>query len=73
MAAIHAFALSARRGAEPLVRLAVGPDFPPGSYYERFTPVRSSSLSYDEALAERLWVATEKLRGPFSGWETGSR
>jgi NAD(P)-dependent dehydrogenase (short-subunit alcohol dehydrogenase family) len=68
VAVIHAFALSASRGAEPVVRLAVGPDFPPGLYYDRFSPVRSSSLSYDEVLADRLWVATEKLRGPFPAW-----
>ncbi|TDO54564.1 short subunit dehydrogenase [Kribbella sp. VKM Ac-2527] len=63
VAAIHAFALSARRGAEPVVRLAVGPEVPSG-YYERFTPVRSSPASYDESLARRLWVTTEKLRSP---------
>jgi NAD(P)-dependent dehydrogenase (short-subunit alcohol dehydrogenase family) len=65
VAAIHALSLSARRGAEPVVQLAVGPDFTPGRYYDRFTPVRSSTISYDEALAGRLWSATEQLRGPF--------
>ncbi|MGW6282006.1 SDR family NAD(P)-dependent oxidoreductase [Kribbella sp. NPDC055071] len=65
VAAMHALSLSTRRGAEPVVQLAVGPDFTPGRYYNRFTPVRSSSTSYDEALAARLWSATEKLRGPF--------
>ena len=65
VAAINALALSARRGAEPVVRLAVGSDVDPG-YYDRFTPVRSSALSYDVALAGRLWAATEKLRGPMS-------
>lgn len=61
VAAIHAFALSARRGAEPVVRLAVGPEAPTG-YYDRFTPVRSSPISYDADLALRVWKATQELR-----------
>jgi hypothetical protein len=65
VAAIHALSLSARRGAEPVAQLAVGPDFTPGRYYNRFTPVRSSPTSYDEALAGQLWTATGQLRGPF--------
>jgi NAD(P)-dependent dehydrogenase (short-subunit alcohol dehydrogenase family) len=65
VAAIHALSMSARRGAEPVAQLAVGPDFTRGRYYNRFTPVPSSPTSYDEALAGRLWTATEKLRGPF--------
>ncbi|TCO38633.1 short-subunit dehydrogenase [Kribbella antiqua] len=65
VAAIHAFALSARRGAEPVVRLAVGPDRPTG-YYDRFTQVRSSTISYDEELARRVWTATEMLRPEFN-------
>ncbi|MFI7059591.1 SDR family NAD(P)-dependent oxidoreductase [Kribbella sp. NPDC050124] len=65
VAAIHAFALSARRGAEPVVRLAVGSERPSG-YYDRFTPVRSSAASYDEDLARRVWQATAELR-PYAG------
>jgi NAD(P)-dependent dehydrogenase (short-subunit alcohol dehydrogenase family) len=61
VAAVQAFALSARRGAEPVVRLAIGDEAPTG-YYDRFTRVRSSATSYDEDLAQRVWVATEKLR-----------
>ena len=61
VAAISAFALPARRGAEPVVRLAVGDD-PPTGYYDRFTRVRSSTISYDEDLARRVWSATEELR-----------
>jgi NAD(P)-dependent dehydrogenase (short-subunit alcohol dehydrogenase family) len=61
VAAISAFALPARRGAEPVVRLAVGDERPTG-YYDRFAKVRSSSISYDEELARRVWDATEQLR-----------
>lgn len=67
VAAMHALmmSLSPQRGAEPVVRLAVGPDFTGGAYYDRFAPVRSSTTSYDEELARRLWSATERLRGSF--------
>ncbi|MEU6594140.1 SDR family NAD(P)-dependent oxidoreductase [Streptomyces sp. NPDC046881] len=61
---VHAFALSARRGAEPVVRLATG-SVTAGTYYNRFTPVASSPHSYDTAAARALWSATEDLRGPF--------
>jgi NAD(P)-dependent dehydrogenase (short-subunit alcohol dehydrogenase family) len=69
VAAMHALtmSLSPQRGAEPVVRLAVGPDFTAGGYYDRFTPVRSSRTSYDEELASGLWSATERLRGCFPG------
>jgi hypothetical protein len=53
--------LSARRGAEPVVRLAIGDEAPTG-YYDRFTRVRSSATSYDVDLAQRVWATTEKLR-----------
>jgi NAD(P)-dependent dehydrogenase (short-subunit alcohol dehydrogenase family) len=62
VAAISAFALPARKGAEPVVQLAVGEEAPTG-YYDRFTKVRSSAISYDEQLARRVWVATEELVG----------
>ncbi|MEV0794907.1 SDR family NAD(P)-dependent oxidoreductase [Kribbella sp. NPDC050459] len=61
VAAVQAFALSARRGAEPVVRLAVGDEAPTG-YYDRFTPARSSAISYNEDLARQVWEATEQLR-----------
>ncbi|MFF0265730.1 SDR family NAD(P)-dependent oxidoreductase [Kribbella sp. NPDC004536] len=60
VAAISAFALPARKGAEPVVRLAVGAE-PPTGYYDRFSKVRSSRISYDEQLARRVWAATEEL------------
>lgn len=62
VAAISAFALPARKGAEPIVELAVGAE-PPTGYYDRFTRTRSSPSSYDTELAGRVWTATETLGG----------
>ncbi|HWD79955.1 MAG TPA: SDR family NAD(P)-dependent oxidoreductase [Kribbella sp.] len=62
VAAISAFALPARKGAEPIVRLAVGAE-PPTGYYDRFTRTRSSPISYDTELAGRVWTVTEELAG----------
>jgi NAD(P)-dependent dehydrogenase (short-subunit alcohol dehydrogenase family) len=61
VAAISAFALPARRGAEPVVQLATGDDRPTG-YFDRFTKVRSSATSYDDSLAREVWASTEQLR-----------
>jgi NAD(P)-dependent dehydrogenase (short-subunit alcohol dehydrogenase family) len=65
VAMIHAMAISARRGAEPVCALAVGPDVIKGQYYNRHDPVGSSRASHDVAVAHHLWEVTEKLRGPF--------
>jgi NAD(P)-dependent dehydrogenase (short-subunit alcohol dehydrogenase family) len=62
IAAISAFALPARKGAEPIVALATGSD-PATGYYDRFTKVRSSPISYDETLARQVWTSTEQLTG----------
>ena len=65
VAAMHAMSISARKGAEPVVTLATAPAVEPGAYYNRFTPTRSSSESYDTDVARRLWEVTETLWGPF--------
>jgi retinol dehydrogenase 12 len=65
VAAMHAMSISARKGAEPLVSLATAPAVERGAYYNRFTATRSSSESYDQIVARRLWEVTESLRGPF--------
>jgi NAD(P)-dependent dehydrogenase (short-subunit alcohol dehydrogenase family) len=62
VAAVTAFALPARKGAEPIVHLATTTE-PPTGYYDRFTKVRSSPTSYDETLAAQVWTATEQLAG----------
>jgi retinol dehydrogenase 12 len=55
----------ARHGAQPVIRLATGPDIIAGGYYNRFNPASSSPASYDADSARRLWAATADLRGPF--------
>ena len=65
VAAMRAMSISARKGAEPVVSLATAPAVECGAYYNRFTTTRSSSESYDNDAARRLWEVTEALRGPF--------
>jgi len=65
VAAMHAMSISARKGAEPVVSLATEPVVERGAYYNRFTTTRSSSESYDNDVARRLWEVTEAIRGPF--------
>jgi NAD(P)-dependent dehydrogenase (short-subunit alcohol dehydrogenase family) len=65
VAAMHAMSISARKGAGPVVSLATEPAVERGAYYNRFTTTRSSSESYDNDVAGRLWEVTEALRGPF--------
>jgi len=65
VAAMRAMSISARKGAEPVASLATAPAVECGAYYNRFTTTRSSSESYDNDAARRLWEVTEALRGPF--------
>ena len=55
--------VSPERGARTPVYLAAAPEVAgvTGRYFERQLPVRSSPASYDEALARRLWEASELL------------
>jgi hypothetical protein len=62
---MHAISMSARKGARPVVNLAIAPAVERGAYYDRFTTGRSYPASYDENNAQRLWELTEALRGPF--------
>ena len=65
VAAMHAMSIPARKGAEPVVSLATEPVAERGAYYNRYTSTPSSSESYDNDVARRLWEVTEALRGPF--------
>ncbi|MEK7128799.1 MAG: SDR family oxidoreductase [Patescibacteria group bacterium] len=58
-------ALSVKRGAETSVYLAVSPEVEKitGEYFEDKKIKKSSSLSKDNALAEKIWNFTEKLVG----------
>lgn len=62
---VTALAMSPRRGAEPLVRLAMSPEVRSGGYYDRFDLAESSPESHDPEAAARLWEISEKLRGAF--------
>jgi NAD(P)-dependent dehydrogenase (short-subunit alcohol dehydrogenase family) len=52
-------------GARTPVYLATSPDVAEtsGTYFSNERPQRSSSLSYDETLAKRLWQVSEELTG----------
>jgi NAD(P)-dependent dehydrogenase (short-subunit alcohol dehydrogenase family) len=65
VAAAQAFAISPKRSARFVARLATHPLHRNGQYYDRDNPVPTSPPSYDQAAAARLWVVTETLCGPF--------
>jgi NAD(P)-dependent dehydrogenase (short-subunit alcohol dehydrogenase family) len=54
-----------QHGARTPVYLATSPDVEnvSGKYFENCIPKRSSSLSYDRKLQEKLWEISEKLTG----------
>ncbi|MFD0637014.1 hypothetical protein ACFQ9X_41020 [Catenulispora yoronensis] len=56
---------SPAKGGEPLTELATAPAVRNGEYYNRSRPVAPSPHAHDREAAERLWQATEALRGPF--------
>ena len=59
------FMVTAREGAETPVFLASSPDIEgvTGKYFHKRTPKKSSSASYDEHNAERLWQLSIRLVG----------
>jgi len=59
------FMVSAREGAETSIFLASSPEVEgvSGKYFHKRTSKSSSSTSYDEQLAERLWDASAQLVG----------
>ena len=65
VALFMAVAVSAGRGARPVVRLATEEGLPSGGYWNRFTPTEPSAAARDAAAAARLWRLTEEVRGPF--------
>jgi hypothetical protein len=52
-------------GAENSIYLASSPDVEgvSGQYFKAKKPIRSSSKSYDEAVAKRLWAISAELVG----------
>jgi NAD(P)-dependent dehydrogenase (short-subunit alcohol dehydrogenase family) len=59
------FMISPERGARPLIKLASDPDCAAvsGCYFEKEKAVPSSPLSYDTAVAARLWEASAEMVG----------
>jgi len=59
------FMLSSEKGAETSIYLASSPEVEgvTGKYFEQCKPKRSAELSYDEALAAKLWKVSEKQVG----------
>ncbi|MDO5739302.1 MAG: SDR family NAD(P)-dependent oxidoreductase [Ornithinimicrobium sp.] len=58
------FTISSDKGAAPLVWLATGApgsDWKRGEYYEKKKPVQSVPQAHDDALAYRLWEASESM------------
>jgi NAD(P)-dependent dehydrogenase (short-subunit alcohol dehydrogenase family) len=62
------FLISPEKGAETPVYLASSPEVQgvTGKYYDQMREKKSSTDSYDAALAERLWTESEKLVGLYS-------
>ncbi|MDB5099963.1 MAG: Light-dependent protochlorophyllide reductase [Cyanobacteria bacterium RYN_339] len=52
---------STESSGRALARLATDPGIATGTYYEGLRAIRSSTQSYDEALAARLWSQSEAL------------
>lgn len=57
------FAISPEKGAETITYLAASPEVEgvTGKYFVKNKATRSSSESYDEAVAKRLWEVSEQL------------
>ncbi len=58
-------ALTPAEGAQPLIHLASSPQAEriSGKYFNRMKVQASSAISYDKALAQRLWRLSERLTG----------
>ncbi len=65
MTLMRPFALSVEKGAETSIYLASSPEVEgvTGKYFDKKKPVSSSSESYDEAVARRLWQVSAELTG----------
>ncbi|MBC8042925.1 MAG: SDR family oxidoreductase [Rhizobacter sp.] len=62
---ITPFLLTPAQGAETVIYLASSPEVEgiSGKYFIKKKPARSVAVSYDEAVAKRLWEVSEKLTG----------
>jgi NAD(P)-dependent dehydrogenase (short-subunit alcohol dehydrogenase family) len=62
---LRPFFRTPEEGADTLVYLANSPDVAgkSGGYYANRKSIRSTALTYDESVQERLWVLSEELTG----------
>lgn len=61
---------SPAKGGRPLTELATAPAIRNGAYYNGQRPATPSPHAGSRPDAERLWQATEELRGPFADIDT---
>ena len=61
------FLISPANGAKTSIYLASSPEVEgkSGLYFSKCKPIKSSTISYDEALQERLWQETERQTAKF--------
>lgn len=69
MSIAHRFALTEEQGAQTIIHLASSPEVEgvTGKYWEKSKPIKSSTVSYDEAAQRRLWEVSEQLTGLSTG------
>jgi NAD(P)-dependent dehydrogenase (short-subunit alcohol dehydrogenase family) len=69
MRILHNFAISEADGAKTMIYLASSPEVEgvTGKYWDKSKPVKSSTVSYDEAAQRRLWEISEQLTGLTTG------
>ncbi len=62
---IERISLTPEQGADNTIYLATSPDVEgiTGGYFVRREPALSSAISYDKALAKRLWKLSERITG----------
>lgn len=65
MRVIKVFFMSTRKSGDAVARLAVSPALEgvTGQYFNVMKPARSTPLSYDEEVAQRLWGLSEEMTG----------
>lgn len=62
---LHLFAISSEQGAQTSIYLATSPEVEDvtGQYFEKQKAVQSSKISYDKAVAKKLWQVSTELTG----------
>ncbi len=65
MKVMHRFALTPEQGADTIIYLASSPEVEgvTGKYFDKRKAVKSNDVSYDTAVAKRLWEVSEQITG----------